>query len=160
MHYTRWYRHGDPLIDKTHWPRHRRDIMERIKEKVSVSDDGCWEWQGMRLPAGYGQIFANGRHTYAHRAVIEYMHGPLETHQHVHHKCGNRACCNPDHLTVIAAGEHAAHHHRGEWVTKSCPTCGESFDTIVGTPRERIHCSRACYFACGQVGRARNREAA
>lgn len=111
MHYTRWYRHGDPLALM---PRGRkvRDTMVRIMELVEIDYDlDCWYWRGEKLPSGYGQIFVDGRRQYPHRVTWQNANGPIPDGFHIHHRCRQRSCCNPEHLEPISASDHARLHH-------------------------------------------------
>lgn len=109
MHHTRWYRHGDPSVDGNKL-RKRRDVMERIRERVVEDDNGCWIWQGALYPRGYGAFGIGGRSTYSHRAAWQYVHGAVPDGHQLHHTCLNRACCNPDHLVALTVKEHRAAH--------------------------------------------------
>jgi len=56
----------------------------------------CWEWQGSCGGPGYGNW---GYKTLggAHRETYKLFFGDPKDLQ-VNHRCGNRRCCNPDHL--------------------------------------------------------------
>jgi hypothetical protein len=73
------------------WPK-RASLWER----VVVVPSGCWEWQGYRDQAGYGQIRIHGQAYKTHRLAYALIHG--EFPQVVRHTCDNPSCCNPDHL--------------------------------------------------------------
>jgi len=77
-------------------------VMQRILDRIQVSDAGCWEFQGARRSKlGYGSICIGPKRSMsAHRAMWILMHGELETKQFVCHKCDNPLCCNPGHLFV------------------------------------------------------------
>lgn len=70
-----------------------------IKHRSVVNaETGCWDWaRSINVQTGYGQI---GYPPYtAHR--LSYMIFVADPGSEVvRHLCGNRRCCNPDHLTV------------------------------------------------------------
>ncbi len=70
---------------------------ERFWARVAKTDT-CWEWQGARLPTGYGRVTFDGENTSAHRAAWILTKGPIPDGQHVCHTCDNPPCCNPLHL--------------------------------------------------------------
>lgn len=76
----------------------------RVRAKVRQAGD-CWLWIGSLNNNGYGH-FVRGGHKgqkkhYAHRYVYATLVGPIPPGHDVHHKCYNRACCNPDHLMAV-----------------------------------------------------------
>jgi hypothetical protein len=68
------------------------------------TDDGCWEWEGYRMPSGYGTLHAvvDGKRTclLAHRASWLVNRGQIKPGQVVMHKCDNPGCVNPGHLEL------------------------------------------------------------
>lgn len=63
------------------------------------------------MPSGYGVVAAisdNGKRTLiaAHRVAYELFVGPLTKDLEVHHVCGRRLCCNPEHLQALTDLEH------------------------------------------------------
>ncbi len=55
---------------------------------------------------GYGGV----GDTYAHRAALEAVNGPIPAGFHVHHRCCQRDCVNPAHLQALSAADHRALH--------------------------------------------------
>lgn len=76
--------------------------------------DVCWEWPRAVNSAGYGVIRLQDTDTldptiqYTHRLSFEHFHRALAPGEHVHHKCANRRCFNPDHLQAASANENTA----------------------------------------------------
>lgn len=66
--------------------------------------EGCWEWQGVTAPTGYGIAHLRddgvSRRIGAHRLSYMLHNGSIERGLVVRHTCHNRRCCNPAHLLV------------------------------------------------------------
>lgn len=71
-------------------------------------DTGCWLWNGSRDRHGYGHC-ADGR---AHRVIYVEFGNELADDHHLHHRCRNKPCVNPDHLEPLTAHEHRTLHGR------------------------------------------------
>ena len=64
----------------------------------------CWLWEGATDPKGFGVLKAKGRVWKAHRYAWTLAHGhEPEPGVAVTHRCGNRACCRPEHLRQAEA---------------------------------------------------------
>jgi hypothetical protein len=70
--------------------------------------DGCWEWQGTRLPDGYGMVYWNGKSRRVHRLAYMLTYGPIPPGLHVCHACDNPPCCNPEHLWLGTQADNIA----------------------------------------------------
>lgn len=71
----------------------------RFWTKVLPVDSGCWEWQGHRLPKGYGHFRGlTAKNVKAHRFAYELLVGPIPDGLRVLHRCDNPPCVNPVHL--------------------------------------------------------------
>lgn len=96
--------HADPRL------RQRADRLKRTK--VDMDASGCWLWLGATQKFGYGtvNVMAGTRrsNTTAHRLFYVAFVGDIPQGETVHHKCGTRACVNPDHLQAISQRENAA----------------------------------------------------
>jgi len=66
--------------------------------KVKKGRKGCLEWQGQRLPHGYGQVHYKGKKYYPHRIIWEALRTQIPSGLCVLHKCDNPACVNVEHL--------------------------------------------------------------
>lgn len=107
-HYQRWYFHGDPL--KT--LRIRGDLPERLTDKFTIEQSGCWQW---KKPGddGYGLVRWAGRKQPAHRVMYELAVGPVPEGAELDHTCHStdasclggpclhRSCVNPEHLEPV-----------------------------------------------------------
>lgn len=60
--------------------------------RVKFADSGCWEFQSFLDQDGY--------------PIVTFSDGPKKAH-HIHHKCRNRACINPEHLECLSPSEHS-----------------------------------------------------
>lgn len=86
-------------------------LLETVKSRCEIDaddPDGCWLWNGSIRTNGYGYC---GRHTsnrLVHRVVAwapSGFVGKLSEMPPIHHMCGVKRCCRPEHLlpvTVVA----------------------------------------------------------
>lgn len=93
----------------------------RFREKVRVDEkSGCWLWMAGVDGRGYGHFKLKGRMVKAHHVTHfletgEWIKKPYE----LHHKCGVRHCCNPQHLKITRHQPHMSFHGRaGSWSGK------------------------------------------
>ena len=69
-----------------------------IKDRVDISDNGCWMWNACRGASGYGRVCVDGFQSQAHRVVFAFYNGDIPDRHVVRHSCDTPACCNPEHL--------------------------------------------------------------
>lgn len=62
------------------------------------TENGCIEWQKLRNPDGYGQLWVQGKFVGVHRWSLYLITGEMPAGLSALHSCHNRACFNPDHL--------------------------------------------------------------
>lgn len=88
-------------------PRLVRTILQRIFDRISFEENGCWIWTGTCSVGGYGAIgFSGGRVTRpVHRVLYELVVGPVAKGLELDHLCRNRACANLDHLEAVTHWE-------------------------------------------------------
>jgi hypothetical protein len=84
-----------------------RVTMERFESYV-LKGPGCWEWQGQRLPSGYGVLEFERRAYYAHRLAWMRLFGPIPDGIHVCHTCDNPPCCRDGHHFLGTAKQNTA----------------------------------------------------
>lgn len=101
-----------------------RDPLERFREKVAVTESGCWEWQSTVTKGGYptfgipgGRADGSWGMVYAHRWIYEQVHGEIPDGLHIGHRCHDesdcaggegcrhRRCVNPEHLAPMTPQE-------------------------------------------------------
>jgi hypothetical protein len=104
-HYTRWRRHGDPLVDKgllSTTPE------ERFWARVDQTDS-CWLWTGPLTANGYADVTIGRRRMRAHRFAYELLVGPIPDGLQLDHVkargCRHRHCVNPAHLEPVTQTE-------------------------------------------------------
>ena len=110
-HYRRW--HADRNYDTDRplrlykvSPEERMKIYTDPEEgyfKISQrvpSMTPCWVWYSIHQQSGYGSINGIGKVKQTHQAFYDYFIGGRVKGQVVHHVCGIRECCNPEHLTA------------------------------------------------------------
>lgn len=106
-HYQRYKKHGDP----TYTVNAPRDLglEDHLKWKGwSVSDSGCWVYDGATDGWGYGILNHKGRMLGAHRVAYAVWVGDITDELIVRHTCDNPPCINPKHLLSGTHGDNAS----------------------------------------------------
>ena len=92
-------------------PKKRKPAINRFMEKVSIQDNGCWEWVGAKIPRGYGRFGwfdeVKQKHItgYAQRWSYEYYIDEIPKGLVIDHLCKNTSCVNPHHLEIVTQKE-------------------------------------------------------
>jgi hypothetical protein len=82
------------------------DVWKKIK--IGGKQE-CWPFIGSTFSGRYGRFFFNGKAVLAHRLVYELDTGNAPKDLFVMHKCNNKLCCNPGHLTLGTNSENQRH---------------------------------------------------
>lgn len=99
-----------PLVDAT---GKKTTVQDYLETHTHREPNGCWVWRGNISRRGYGLMSANrmgkkGK-VFAHRVAWAVRNGfaitELPAKLSIDHICRNRACINPDHLTLMPAAE-------------------------------------------------------
>ena len=85
-------------VSKSGRQESKRDIKDRLLERVIFGVTDCWHWVGPTNGFGYGRMTSKGRLQVAHRLSYEAFIGPIPDGLYALHKCDNPSCINPDHL--------------------------------------------------------------
>ncbi|HMF60852.1 MAG TPA: hypothetical protein VK595_10800, partial [Vicinamibacterales bacterium] len=93
-----------------------RRPLRLIVGKHYVLEGDCWVWLGKKNQGGYGFSGAGlwQLHPLAHRASFILAGNDLQPGIHLHHRCENKACVNPEHLEPSLGRLHLAHHRQEE----------------------------------------------
>lgn len=91
--------------------------------------DKCWPYRGARYPAGYGRFNIGQTSIGAHVAAYCTVNGEIPPALFVMHKCNNKACCNPSHLTLGTNSQNQRHASgSGAWAVGVTGIRGITFD--------------------------------
>lgn len=129
-------------------------LLERLLARTPEADEsGCWPWTGPVGNSGYGVIgYAKQSRLSAHRLSYLLFKGDAGRLL-VMHRCDNRRCINPDHLTLGTHSDNTAdmiakgRHVSGMAKRTTCPK-GHPYDAI------NANGARICR-ACARAATAR-----
>ncbi len=120
MHYQRMRRHGDPHAVKLSTSAVSATSNASTARSPWTPETNCHVWTAALDRDGYGLFrdkAADGFTTRrAHRCSYERHVGPIPDGMTIDHRCGRRACVNPDHLEAVPA---AVNQQRARASTRS-----------------------------------------
>lgn len=97
-HYKRWRKHGETGSAPIRGTKGTGPL-DWLEGAARARTDDCVLWPFAISERGYGKVRSNGQTRRAHRMVCKIAHGaPPMSDAQAAHKCGNRLCCNPQHL--------------------------------------------------------------
>lgn len=85
-----------------------KSIVQRLTEKYTVDDGGCWIWHGATSGKGkwpYGIIRYQGRLQPAHRVSYQELRGAIPDDRDLDHLCRKTLCINPWHCEAVTHRE-------------------------------------------------------
>lgn len=95
---------------------HRTVTEDDWIEEPRGFDTPCWIWQDNRDESKdrwpHRMVMVNKRRMMAHVAVYEIFVGPVPEGHHLHHRCQQCACVNPEHLVPLTPADHMREHWR------------------------------------------------
>lgn len=76
------------------------ELIEKFLKKLpnTLTENYCWEWQGIKDKQNYGILHHNRKNLKAHRISYEIYYSEPLGELYCLHKCDNPSCVNPNHL--------------------------------------------------------------
>lgn len=128
-------------------------LAQRIKDSITVNDNGCWVWQKRISNTGYAQIGVGSRSdgtvrtALAHRVSYETFVGAIKAELQIDHLCKNRSCVNPAHLEQVTCTENIRRSNalwKQEAARTHCPYGHEYTEANTYTYQNRRSCKACC----------------
>lgn len=114
-------------------------MLNNTLRRFDVKDNDCWIWNGIIDKDGYGRVKYKGRMEQAHRIIYtETNQINIDSSIHIHHKCTNKACVNPKHMSELVNSQHNTLHK-----TK--------IDKALGSKIEELYKSTPAYLIANQL---------
>lgn len=105
---------------------------EYLKDRTTVTESGCWVWNGYKNSNGYAHSKLNKIRRLAHRFSYETYKGKIPDGMQVDHLCRVRNCVNPDHLEAVTPKENIARSDHASKKLSARTHCirGHEYNTI------------------------------
>lgn len=127
----------------------------QVVQKVTVSESGCWVWQGRYTDQGYAVISQANREVRVHRLTYELWCGPIPDGLELDHLCRVRPCVNPYHLEPVS---HQENMRRGHWSLRTACKNGHLFTPDNTYTYRGYRCCRECHRQYERVRQKKLRE--
>ena len=102
-------------------------------------------WEGHVDEQGYGVRKVRGKRQRVHRLMWQKYRGEIESGKELHHLCGNKRCCNPEHLELVTRKEHVAKTPSNVvWLNKGKTHCAHGHEFTPENTYLRTDGSRQC----------------
>jgi hypothetical protein len=79
-----------------------------MERRITMSEGGCWLWEGGLDKDGYGKVTVGGRTWAVHILMRQLFYGAEGGIKH--HSCRTKRCCNPEHVEASWRDEHVKMH--------------------------------------------------
>ena len=94
-------------LRKAYEGNNHKGILEAIRERAEVTENGCWEWEQIDS-TGYPRTQIGDNHIRVHRLSLEAKHEAPLGSQAAHHIYANTKCVNPEHLQPVTHRDNTA----------------------------------------------------
>jgi hypothetical protein len=128
-----------------------------VLERYTVTESGCWLWDGATTSKGYGRFRVNRKYILAHRYFFEvFTSTRVPPGMHLDHLCRRKSCVNPDHLEIVTPRENNLRSNSPSAINARRTECKNghalSGDNLLISPKGDRRC-RACNRILLQVKR-------
>src|ERR1035437_10055886 len=108
----------------------RKNTVDDIWKFLSKGkENDCWPYTGSTFGGKYGRFFLAGKAIGAHVIIYKIFHGDIDDNLMVMHKCNNKLCCNPKHLTIGTNQKNQLHAvHSRAWKAGASGIMGVGYD--------------------------------
>jgi hypothetical protein len=141
-------------------PKRSATPVEVVLSRTTVTEKGCWLWNGSPNRSGYGQIKVDGRWPVVHKIVYEAFVGPVPEGMQLDHlchdprrctlasECPHRRCVRPSHMLPATPRENTLRSNAVTAVNAARTHCVNGHEFTEANTYVRPTGGRMCR-ACG-----------